>query len=199
MADYVVHVAGLSLGSQQRHARIKAAQMLSNRAGELALWMTRPTAVRLAELQRTKAWPFLSWLLVEQHVPADLELLLAKPAGCDLPKTWCDAHPDDLARATAAAANLGWSANWTRQVLRHALPLVCLAAGTPFTALTRTDLAAIDELIDAAAGPRERVRQRWPDARRDGPRGSHWTHDRWSRRDSSPGCGPRWRGCAKLA
>lgn len=151
LEGYAFHVAGLAIESSARSARLKAARLLTDRTADLAVWMRGPTAGRLAELHRTKAWPYLSWLLVEGHVPADLELLLAKPGGCDLPKTWCDAHPSDVARTTAAAADLGWSANWTRQVVRHAVPIVCLAAGKSFAALTDDDLAALDAQIDGAA------------------------------------------------
>jgi hypothetical protein len=42
------------------------------------MWMTRPTAARLVDLHRHKGWPFLTWLLVDGRLQADLELLLAR-------------------------------------------------------------------------------------------------------------------------
>lgn len=159
---YALHVAGLALRPHAALTRMKAARLLTERAnGDLALWMRRPTDARLAELHRLKAWPFLSWLLVQGHLGADLELLLAKPGGCGLPRTWCDAYPDNVARAAAAAADLGWSANWTRQIVGHALPVVCLAAGTPFTALTETDLAGLNATVDEAAAATASARDRF--------------------------------------
>ena len=149
---YDDHVAALPISNCQRAARVTAAHRLTGRAGDdLAGWMARPTGSRLADLHRFKAWPFLSWLLVTERIAADLELLLAKPAGCGLPKDWRDTHPGDVERATAAATDLGWTANWTRQIIGHALPVVCLAAGRPFAAVTEDELAALDGRIDTAA------------------------------------------------
>lgn len=160
--DYAVHVAELAVNASSRSARTRAARLLTERAdGDLASWMGRPTDARLAELHRLKAWPFLSWLLVEGHLDADLELLLAKPGGCELPRTWRDAHPKDVARATAAAADLGWSANWTRQIVGHALPVVCLAVARTFPALTETDLARLDTAVDAVAAATPSARGRF--------------------------------------
>ena len=71
---------------------------------------------RLTDLHRLKAWPFVSWCFVQRHLVPDVELLLAKPGGCGLPVEWAEHEPDNLAAVAEAAAVLGWSASWQRQV-----------------------------------------------------------------------------------
>ena len=92
--------------------------------------MSRSTPARLADLQRLKAWPFVSWCFVQRHLVPDLELLLAKPSGCGLPVEWAANDPDSAAAIAEAAAVLGWSANWLRQVrLLAASHDLCLHTG----------------------------------------------------------------------
>ena len=40
--------------------------------------MSRPTTARLADLERTHAWSFMTWCFPERHLVPDLDLLLAK-------------------------------------------------------------------------------------------------------------------------
>ena len=109
-----------------------------------------PTPARLADLHRLKAWPFLTWLLVEGHLQSDLELLLAKPGGVDLGLWWSAGHPGDVERAQQVADRLGWSANWARQVIRHTAPVLCLW-------LDKTLAELVDGDFDAAAVEAERI------------------------------------------
>jgi hypothetical protein len=81
LAAYGAFVTALAVGRAQRSARLRAARRFLDAHPSLEAWMTRPTPARLTEVHRLKAWPFLSWCLVEGHVRADLELLLAKPGG----------------------------------------------------------------------------------------------------------------------
>ena len=85
-----------------------------------------------------KAWPLATWLFVTGRVRPDLELLLTKPPGCDLPSVWAGLHADDVARVEDTALQLGWSRNWTRQVVILAASMICV-----WTAKT------VDELVDA--------------------------------------------------
>lgn len=101
--------------------------------GDLAGWMTRPTPVRLVDLHRARAWPGVSWCLVDGHLRSDVELLVAKPGGCGLPDLRCLRHAADVAAVADTGQALGWSANWVRQVSRLALPVLCLAADKPFS------------------------------------------------------------------
>jgi integrase len=151
LTAYGEFVDGLDIGSGCRWARRRAARRLVDGEADLVSWMSQPTPTRLRDLHRCKAWPFLSWCLVEGHVHADLELLLAKPGGVRLPEVWCARHPDDVAVAAEAGRLLGWSSNWTRQVTTLTLPILCLWAGKPLDAINDGDLDAILAELEQAA------------------------------------------------
>jgi hypothetical protein len=73
---------------------------------DLAAWMRRPVADRLAEVRRLDAWPFLSWCFAARQVRPDLELLALKGRGAHF-TTWARFHADEVNRATAGAEALG--------------------------------------------------------------------------------------------
>jgi hypothetical protein len=70
-----------------------------------------------------------------------LDLLLAKTPG-DLYVEWGQRHHDEVARVVEVAQRFSWSANWTRDVARSALALVCLWLAKPLDELT-------DDVFDA--------------------------------------------------
>lgn len=151
LAGYDTFVDGLMVSAGQRWARRRAARRFLDEHPDLAAWMELPTPTRLRDLQRGKGWPFLSWCLVEGHLHADLELLLAKPGGCELPRTWRARHPEDVAAVDEAGGLLGWSTNWNRQVTLLFLPILCLWAGKPLAGLDDGDFDAfLVELDDVA-------------------------------------------------
>jgi len=126
--------------------------------------MRRPTSARLADLHRADAWPFVTWCFAEGHVRPDLELLLAKPAGVDLPAAWAARFPDDVRALERAAKALGWSANWARQVTRLAASSFCLHLGKQIEQVTDDDfdavLAELDSLACASPSAREHFARR---------------------------------------
>jgi integrase len=142
--DYVAFVDSLDVNSAQRSQRKRAARLFLERHSDPGVWMQRPTPVRLVDLHRLKAWPWLTWLMIEGRVHPDLELLLAKPPGVDVGLWWTLANQADVTAASETAAGLGWSANWARQVLRHTAPVLCLWLGKRLVEL-------IDADFDAAA------------------------------------------------
>ena len=109
IAAYDTHVDTVSLCASVRFARRRSARRFVDRFPDPAVWMRRPTAARLMDLHRLKAWPFVSWCFVHRHLVPDVELLLAKPAGCGLPVEWAEHEPDNLAAVAEAAAVLGWA------------------------------------------------------------------------------------------
>ena len=113
--------------------------------------MRRPTPARLTDLHRLKAWPFVSWCFVQRHLVPDVELLLAKPAGCGLPVEWAEHEPDNLAAVAEAAAVLGWSSNWQRQVGLLAASTICLHVGKRVRQLTEDDFATVLGQLDGSA------------------------------------------------
>jgi integrase len=80
-----------------------------------------------------------------------VELLLAKPAGVGLPVEWADSDPDSLVAVAEAAAVLGWSENWQRQVGLLAASTVCLHTGRQVRQLTEDDFATVLGQLDALA------------------------------------------------
>lgn len=138
---YEAHVASLPINQGCRWARRRAARRFLGRHPDLEAWMRRPTPARLLDLHRAHAWPFVVWCFVAGHLRPDVELLLAKPGGVEVASVWNAAHPGDATRMAEVGRRLGWSANWTRQVCQHALPVVCLAAGKGLSDLADEDLA----------------------------------------------------------
>jgi len=151
LAAYQRHVACLPINDGCRYARRRAARRFLARHPDLRVWMTRATPARLLDLHRADAWPFVVWCFVEQHLRPDAELLLAKPGGVELASVWDAAHPGDAARVAQVGQRLGWSTNWTRQVCRHTLPVVCLAAGKTLDELPEDDLDEFARDVDQAA------------------------------------------------
>ena len=135
LIDYARFVAGLNIGPDaKRHRRNAAAELLAAHP-DLQAWMGRPTRARLADLARSHAWSFITWCFLEQILVPDLDLLLAKTPG-DLYAEWGRRHADDVARVTDIARRYSWSANWTRDVARSALSMLCLWSGNTLDGLT---------------------------------------------------------------
>jgi len=163
LADYERFVDSAGFNSPQRSQRKIAARRFLERHGDLDAWMARPTPVRLLDLLRLKAWPWLTWLMIDRRLRPDLELLLAKPPEVDVGVWWTLANDVDVAAATDTAAGLGWSANWTRQVLRHTAPMLCLWLDKTLVTLTDADFnTAITEAaaVNVAATTADRFAKR---------------------------------------
>lgn len=129
LAAYGRSVDRLEVSAGHRAQRRHAARCFLERHGDLAAWMGRPTSARLIDLHRLKAWPFFTWLVLEGRIHPDLELLLSKPGGVDLPACWTAVHREDVDRLQEIAQRLRWSRNWSRQVIRHTAPVLCLWLG----------------------------------------------------------------------
>jgi integrase len=164
LAGYDAHVTASPLSKSVQFDRRRAARHFLDRHPDLDVWMRRSTPARLADLHRLKAWPFLSWCFVHRHVAPDLELLLAKPAGVGLPVEWAASDPDSLAAIAEAAAVLGWSKNWQRQVGLLAASTICLHTGKSVRELTEDDFAVVlgqlDGLSALSASARHHARTR---------------------------------------
>ncbi len=164
LADYGAFVDAIGLHPEQRTQRRRVARWFLERHGDPQTWMnTRPTSARLVDLHRLKAWPWLTWLIIDRRVSADLEVLLAKPSGVDIGLWWTVANRGEVSAATSTAAALGWSTNWTRQVLRHTAPVLCLWLDKPLAELTDDDFdrASVEAArVDVAASTADRFCKR---------------------------------------
>jgi hypothetical protein len=148
LVAYADAVAALPIGPDGRRIRRNAAVRLLALHPQLAAWMGRPTPARLADLKRTGAWPFLSWCFAEGHLMPDLDLLAKTPS--DLYLQWAARHPGDVQQITEVAQRFGWSANWTRDVSRGGLALICLTAGKTLSQLGDGDFAAFAQALAEA-------------------------------------------------
>jgi integrase len=164
LGDYEVYVNALPIILGARRDRIYRARRFLAAHPDLEVWMRRPTAARLVDLHRPKAWPLATWLFVTGRVRPDLELLLTKPPGCDLPSVWARLHAGDVARVEDTALQLGWSRNWTRQVVILAASMICVWAAKTIDELVDGDFDAILAELDASpavtASARTRLRTR---------------------------------------
>jgi integrase len=146
---YAEALTALPIGPDARRIRRNAAGRLLAAHPQLTAWMARPTPARLADLKRTAAWQFLTWCFVEGHLTPDLDLLLAKTPG-DLYRQWAIRHPGDVRQVTEVAERFGWSANWTRDVSRGGLALICLSAGKTLGELSDGDFAVFARALAEA-------------------------------------------------
>ena len=150
LADYEAFVAQLRCGSQGKYLRRTAARRFLTRWPDPASWMARPTAARLADIQRSGAWPFLTWAFVSGALVADVDLLGARANGGHF-TAWASRHSHDTARALAVSAELGWGRAWAHQVCVNALALVCM---TTQRSLESLDADVLDRFAgDLAAAP----------------------------------------------
>ncbi|MFN2504361.1 MAG: tyrosine-type recombinase/integrase [Acidimicrobiales bacterium] len=147
LADYDAFVTQLRCGSQGKYLRRMAARRFLTRWPDPQAWMARPTAGRLVDIERTGAWPFLTWAFVSGAVVADLDLLGARANGGHF-SAWASRHGDDVARTLAVATELGWAAAWARQVCVNVLALVCM---TTQRSLDDLDAAVLDRFADELA------------------------------------------------
>ena len=149
LVGYAHALAALPIGPDARRIRRNAARRLLEIHPQLAAWMRRPTPARLADLNRTGAWQFVAWCFTEGHLVPDLDLLLAKNPG-GLYRQWRARHPGDVQRVTEVAERFGWSANWTRDVSRGGLALICLTAGKTLDQLDDGDFAGFAQALAEA-------------------------------------------------
>jgi site-specific recombinase XerD len=138
LVAYAEAVQALPIGPEAKRIRRNAAARLLDANPDLAAWMAKPTPARVADLRRTGAWLFVAWCFVEGHLRPDLDLLLAKTPG-DLYVQWADRHPEDVAAITAIAHRFSWSVNWTNDLTRGGLALICMFAGKSLRQLDDAD------------------------------------------------------------
>lgn len=127
LADYAAYVRALGITSDCKRVRVRAAECLLALHPDLRVWTARPTRTRVADIKRTRSWPFLAWCFIHRRVLPDLDLLVSKTPGA-IYADWRARYADDIARAASVAERFTWSNNWTRQVI-DCLGLVCLCRG----------------------------------------------------------------------
>ncbi len=148
MSDYLLFVEELSCSAQAKRIRRDAARCFLERFDDLAQWMRRSTAARSVDLDRTRAWPFVTWCIIEGHIKADLDLLATRTGSHFV--AWANRHPDQVATALETARQLSWKPAWALQVGRSQLALVCMTMGVGLHDLNRAVLDSFSELLAEA-------------------------------------------------
>lgn len=111
MAEYRRFVEGLACGAQGKRLRLRAAERFTTRFSDMASWMQRSTPARFTDLDRTAAWPFVTWCFVSGAVIPDVDLLGARAHGAHF-TTWALAHPADVVKTREVALALSWKPAW---------------------------------------------------------------------------------------
>lgn len=81
LADYAAYVRALGITSDCKRVRVRAAECLLALHPDLRVWTARPTRTRVADIKRTRSWPFLAWCFIHRRVLPDLDLLVSKTPG----------------------------------------------------------------------------------------------------------------------
>jgi integrase len=136
-ASYRRFVAAMTCGQQGKRLRIIGMERFLGGWPDLEQWMTRPTAVRLVDIRRADAWPFLTWCFANGHLRPDVDLLAARANGAHF-TTWTRLHGEQVEQAVAVGPQLGWATSWVHQVSESTLAFAGMTSG-----------AAIDGLDDA--------------------------------------------------
>lgn len=147
--DYRHFVASLRCTAQAKLLRRHAAECFTERFADLEVWMARSTPARLVDLERTKAWPFLTWCFVSGVLVPDVDLLAARGSGAHY-TFWANAHVEDVRRARDAAVALSWRDAWVDQVCRIHLGLVCLTMNVALEGLNDEVLARFASALTLA-------------------------------------------------
>jgi integrase len=127
---YEEHCRAMGLSDPAIGERLDGARRFLAAHPDLGAWMSRPLAVRLADLRPSAlAWPLVSFAVLSGRLRADFDLLAAKNAGRSFVPAVGALYPGDLAELRAAVGRLQWAEPWARAVLGHGPALVVAAAG----------------------------------------------------------------------
>ena len=148
-AGYRRYVAGLACAQRGKRLRVLGLERSLARFDDIEAWMARPTPVRLEDVRRTDAWPFLTWCLAAGHVLADVDLLAARANAVHF-TTWCRLHRRDADRTVETGRRMGWADSWVHQVCESALAFVCMTGGARLDTLTEEIFATVTHELDDA-------------------------------------------------
>lgn len=149
LGDYIDHLDTLELSDRARRDRLRAARTFLAGAGDLTAWMSLPTDVRLEDLHRTGAWPFLVHAIGAGLVNLDLDLAGAKNL-TGLAATIEARDPSGFAAARAAGATLGWTPTWVQTVLGECLAVILAWHGGTVSEVSSAVIDDFDTSVHAS-------------------------------------------------
>ncbi len=156
--DYARFCHELGVTDRALRDRLRLARAFLREHRDLDVWLTRPTRTRLADLQRIKAWPLVSWAALTSRLRIDLDLLAAKDLG-GMSATVRQLWPSEFDRLWEVARRFGWSYYWSRSVIDQFVPAMVAWSSTPIDQLSCDHLdtfeAALVEITSASATTRK--------------------------------------------
>ena len=146
MAGYVEHCQRLGCSDRALRDRLRCARTFLAAHPDPPAWMSHPTADRVVELKRTRAWPLLVFLIGTGRLRLDLELAGAKNL-TGLGGIVEQHHHADFATARSAGLRLGWTPGWVDTVLHECLAVLLAWHGGTVTDLSPDVVAQFDEQL----------------------------------------------------
>ena len=146
MSAYVEHCHGLGCSDRALRDRLRSARGFLAAHPNPWVWMEQPTADRVAELRRTRAWPLLVFPIGASRLRLDLELAAAKNL-TGLGAIVEARHAEDFDAARAAGLRLGWTLAWVDTVLGECLAVVLAWHGGTVTDLSQQVVTEFDEQL----------------------------------------------------
>ncbi|MHB1520920.1 MAG: tyrosine-type recombinase/integrase [Ferrimicrobium sp.] len=160
IGDYARFCHDVGVSDRALRDRLRLGRLFLSEHPDLDVWMLDPTRTRLADLDRTKAWPMLSWAALSGRMEMDLELLAAKNIGgmgVTLRQLW----PQEYERLWEKARALGWSSAWTRAVIDEFVPVVVASSTKGIPELTSEALDAFEVALAQVVGASQNRRHQW--------------------------------------
>lgn len=111
--------------------------------------MTRPVEARLADLQRIKAWPLISYAVAAGRLRLDADLLFARRLG-GLGRCVEDRFAGEFGALRRAAADLGCGPQHTEEVVRQGVVTAIAFTGKAPALLTTADLDVLGAAVDGS-------------------------------------------------
>ena len=150
ISNYTAHLATLELSDRALRDRLRAARTFLTSAGDLTAWMNLPVDVRVDDLRRSGAWPFLVQVIASGHVRLDLDLAGVKNL-TGLAATIEARDPVGFAAAREAGIALGWTHGWVQTVLGECLAVILAWHGGVVADITSTVIDDFDATLHQTA------------------------------------------------
>ena len=145
-AGYVEHCQRTGCSDRALRDRLRSARLFLAAHPDLRAWMGQPTADRVAELKRTRAWPLVVFLIGTGSLRLDLGLAGAKNL-TGLGDIVATQHAEDFATARAAGLRLGWTSGWVDTVLHECLAVLLAWHGGMVADLNQGVVEEFDEQL----------------------------------------------------
>jgi integrase len=158
--EYAIFCHDLGVTDRALRDRLHLARAFLAQHPDLGAWLARPTRARLADLQRIRAWPLVSWAALTGRVQVDLDLLAVKDLGgmsATVRKLW----PVEFDQLWELARRLGWSDNWSRGVIDQFVPAVVAWSSRPIDQLKAEHLDAFESALGEVTSASATTRKQW--------------------------------------